>query len=102
MSVGMTTWLNSGNHPRLNDADVDLETRAQQIVDFAPLVIDHSPIGPPDLVIEWFEEFKVVTGARHFALHMEPLGDPRATLESVRRFAADVMPRLQSPEGLAS
>ncbi len=102
MSAGMTAWLNSGNHPRLNDPDSDLAVRAEQIGDFAPLVIAQSPIGPPRRAIEWFEEFSAVTGARNFALHMEPLGQPRATLESVRRFAADVMPRLQSPERSAS
>lgn len=94
MSAGMTDWLNSGNHPRLNDPKLDLDTRAQQITDFAPQVIEQSPIGPPDLVIEWLEAFNDITGARNIALHMEPVGDRDVTLRSICRFASDVAPRL--------
>lgn len=94
MSAGMTTWLNSGNHPRLNDPTLDLGTHALRITEFAPQVIDQSPIGPPDLVIEWLEAFHDVTGARNIALHMEPLGDSDGALRSIRRFASDVAPHL--------
>lgn len=99
MSAGMTTWLNSGNHRRLNDPKLDLETQAQQIKDFAPQVIDQSPIGPPDLVVEWLEAFHNATGARNIALHMEPLGDSDGTLRSIRRFASDVAPHLSTSGG---
>ncbi|MYA02036.1 MAG: LLM class flavin-dependent oxidoreductase [Chloroflexi bacterium] len=95
MSAGMISWLNSGNHPRLNDPELDLETRALQLADFAPQVIDQSPIGPPDVVIEWLEAFHRATGARNIALHMEPLGDSDGTLRSIRRFASDVAPHLR-------
>ena len=94
MSAGTTCWLNSGNHPRLNDPDVVLETRAQQIGDFPPQVIDQRPIGPPDLVIEWLEAVSKATGARNIALDLEPLGDPDGILRSIRRCAADVAPHL--------
>ena len=96
MSAGMTAWLLSGNHPRLNDPELDLESRAEQLSDLAPQVIAQSPIGPPTRVIEWFKEFNRVTGARNFALHMEPLGEHAGTLRSIRRFAAEVAPHLRS------
>ena len=96
MAAGMTAWLSSGNHPRLHDPDQDLAARTELIRDFAPEVIAQSPVGPPERVIEWFAEFKAATGARNFALHMEPLGDPEGTLLSIRRFAADVAPQLKS------
>lgn len=96
MSAGMTTWLSSGNQPRLNDPDLDLSVRAEQIQGLAPHVIAQSPIGPPERVIEWFQEFNRATGARNFALHMEPLGEPDGTLSSIRRFAADVGPQLRT------
>ncbi|MCY3568216.1 MAG: LLM class flavin-dependent oxidoreductase [Chloroflexi bacterium] len=96
MSAGMTAWLSSGNHPRLNDPEFALETRTEQIREFAPRTIAEGPIGPPERVIEWFEEFSAVTGARNVALHMEPLGETDSTLRSIRRFASDVAPRLRA------
>ena len=68
------------------------EKRAAQIV-------NQSPVGPPDLVADWIEQFTQATGATKFGLYMEADGNPERVLTSVRRFAEEVMPRLggQSP-----
>lgn len=95
MSAGMIASFSTGNHPGLQDPDLDLAARAEQNKSYVPEVIEQSPIGPPERVIEWFEQFIAATSARNFALYMEPLGEPSATLDSIQRFAADVMPQLR-------
>ena len=101
MSAGLIASFNTGNHPGLQDPALDLQARAEQNRDYAPQVIAQSPVGPPERVIGWLDEFVAATGARNFALYMEPLGEPQATLESIRRFAAEVMPRLKAGESHA-
>lgn len=96
ISAGMLASFNTGNHPGLQDPDLDLSERAEMTPALVAGVIGQSPVGPPERVIEWFDEFIVATGARNFALYMEPLGEPQATLESIHRFAADVMPQLKA------
>ena len=96
MSAGLIASFNTGNHPGLQDPDLDLSKRAEMTPALVVSVIGQSPVGPPDRVLEWFDEFIAATGARNFALYMEPLGDPQATLASISRFAEDVMPRLRS------
>ncbi|MYD15898.1 MAG: LLM class flavin-dependent oxidoreductase [Chloroflexi bacterium] len=99
MSAGMLASFNTGNHPGLQDPDLDLSERAAMTPALVDSVIGQSPIGPPERVIEWFDEFIDATGARNIALYMEPIGEPQATLDSIRRFAADVMPRLRAGDG---
>lgn len=96
MSAGMLASFSTGNHPGLQDPDLDLAERAAMTPALVDSVIGQSPIGPPGQVVDWFDEFIAATGARNFALYMEPLGEPDATLESIRRFAVDVMPRVRS------
>ena len=100
MTAGMIASFNTGNHPGLQEPDLDLSERAAMTPALVASVIGQSPVGPPERVIEWFDEFIAATGARNFALYMEPLGEPQATLDSIRRFAADVMPRLKAGEGV--
>lgn len=95
MSEGLVASFNTGNHPGLQDPDLDLSKRAEMTPALVAGVIGQSPVGPPDRVIEWFDEFIAATGARNLALYMEPIGDPQATLASIERFAIDVMPRLR-------
>ncbi|MXZ46086.1 MAG: hypothetical protein F4Z08_03680 [Chloroflexi bacterium] len=57
-------------------------------------IVRQSPVGPPDVVAGWLEEFARATGATKFGLYMEADGDPARVLTSVRRFAEEVMPRL--------
>jgi len=96
MSAGMLASFNTGNHPGLQDPDLDLSERAAMTPALVAGVIGQSPVGPPGQVVDWFDDFITATGARNVALYMEPLGEPQATLESIRRFAVDVMPRLQT------
>ena len=98
MSAGLITSFNTGNHPGLQDPDLDLSKRAEMTPALVAGVIGQSPVGPPDRVLEWFDEFIAATGARNFAFYMEPIGDPQATLASISRFAEDVLPRLRSME----
>ncbi len=100
MSAGMLASFNTGNHPGLQDHDLDLSARAEMTPALVASVIGQSPVGQPQRAIEWFDEFIDATGARNFALYMEPIGEPQATLDSIRRFAADVMPRLKAGEGV--
>ena len=95
MTQGMIASFNTGNHPGLQDPDGDLAARGEQMAAYVPQVIEQSPIGRPGRVTEWFDQFIAATGARNFALYMEPIGDPSATLTSIQRFAADVMPQLR-------
>ena len=95
MSAGLIASFNTGNHPGLQDPDLDLSKRAESTPALVGGVIGQSPVGPPERMIEWFDEFIAATGARNFALYMEPIGDPKATLASIQRFASDVMPRLR-------
>lgn len=87
------SWL-TGQHPNFNrlehsgDRDEVREARAAQIV-------DRSPIGPPDVVADWFDDFTRATGASKLGLYMEADGDPGRVLTSVRRFAEEVRPRLR-------
>ena len=96
MSAGLIASFNTGNHPGLQNPELDLAARAEQTTTYAPQVIAQSPVGPPERVVEWFDEFIASTGARNLALYMEPIGDPSATLASIRRFASKVMPQLRS------
>ena len=96
MSAGLIASFNTGNHPGLQDPELDLAARAEQTTTYAPQVIAQSPVGPPERVVEWFDEFIASTGARNLALYMEPIGDPSVTLASIRRFASEVMPQLRS------
>ena len=98
MSAGLIASFNTGNHPGLQNPELDLAARAEQTTTYAPQVIAQSPVGPPERVVEWFDEFIASTGARNLALYMEPIGDPSATLASIRRFASEVMPQLRSRE----
>ncbi len=95
MSTGMPASFNTGNHRGLQEPDLDLAKRAEMTPALVDSVIGQSPIGPPERVMEWFDEFIAATRARNFALYMEPIGDPKATLASIGRFANDVMPRLR-------
>ena len=95
MSAGLLASFNTGNHAGLQDPNLDLSKRAEMTPALVDGVIGQSPVGPPDRVLEWFDEFIAATGARNLALYMEPIGDPTATLASIERFATDVMPRLR-------
>jgi len=100
MSAGMLASFNTGNHPGLQDPDLDLSVRAEMTPALVEGVIAQSPIGLPERVAEWFDEFIDATGASNFALYMEPIGEPSATLDSIRRFAADVMPQVRDGVGV--
>ncbi len=95
MSQGLIASFNTGNHPGLQDPDLDLSKRAESTPALVGGVIGQSPVGPPERILEWFDEFIAATGASNFALYMEPIGDPKATLASIQRFASEVMPRLR-------
>ena len=96
MTAVMRAAFHSGDHPLLPEAEAQHGARSMDYDAVAAGVIGQSPIGPPDRVLEWLEEFIAATGARNLALYMEPLGDPDGTLQSIRRFAADVAPQLRS------
>ena len=99
MTAGMRAAFHSGDHPLLPAAEARHGARSMDYDAVAAGVTAQSPIGPPDRVLEWLEEFIVATGARNLALYMEPLGDPDGTLLSIRRFAAEVAPQLKSRGG---
>lgn len=99
MTAGMRAAFHSGDYPLLPEAEAQHGARSMDYDAVAAGVVGQSPIGAPHRVLEWLEEFVAATGARNLALYMEPLGDPDGTLQSIRRFAADVAPRLRSRAG---
>jgi hypothetical protein len=56
------------------------------------MVVDSAIIGPPSVVIERLKTFLDLTGARRVVLYMEALGERNRVLESIQRFADEVMP----------
>ena len=91
LTEGLVHSWSKGMHPGLYRREPPVgepEERAARIV-------NQSPVGPPDLVAGWFEDFARATGATKFALYMEADGNPARVLTSVRRFAEEVMPRLR-------
>ncbi len=84
------TWY-TGMHPGLYQREESGEPEER-----AARIVDQSPIGPPDVVAGWLQEFTNATGATKLALYMEADGDPARILTSVRRFAEEVIPRLRS------
>jgi alkanesulfonate monooxygenase SsuD/methylene tetrahydromethanopterin reductase-like flavin-dependent oxidoreductase (luciferase family) len=60
--------------------------------DQARMVVDNAIVGPPAVVIEGLRTFLDVTGARRVVLYMEALGERSSVLESIQRFADEVMP----------
>ncbi len=93
MIEGLAHTWSTGRHPNFNrhegmeDSDAARTERAAKIV-------NASPVGSPELVADWLQEFAEATGATNFALYMEADGDPERVLTSVRRFAEQVMPRI--------
>jgi alkanesulfonate monooxygenase SsuD/methylene tetrahydromethanopterin reductase-like flavin-dependent oxidoreductase (luciferase family) len=61
----------------------------------ARMVVENAIVGRPAVVIEKLKAFVRVTGARRVVLYMEALGDPSRVLESIQRFADDVMPAFE-------
>ena len=53
-------------------------------------------VGPVDAVVEALAGFIEKTGARRLAIYAEAIADRDATLESIERFAKDVVPQLQA------
>lgn len=100
MTAGMRASFHSGDHPLLPEAEAQHGARSMDYDAVAAGVTAQSPIGPPNRVLEWLEEFIAATGARNLSLYIGPLGDPDGTLLSIRRFAAEVAPQLKSRGGL--
>ncbi len=63
---------------------------------FAKVAVDIAFVGSARSVTEQIEAYVNETGARHIALFMEPIADSGAIEASIRAFAADVRPRLDS------
>jgi alkanesulfonate monooxygenase SsuD/methylene tetrahydromethanopterin reductase-like flavin-dependent oxidoreductase (luciferase family) len=63
---------------------------------FAQLAVDEAVVGPPERVAALLEDYMRETGASRFALFMEPLVDPDEVLDSVTRFAREVVPLIES------
>jgi hypothetical protein len=55
-------------------------------------VVESAIVGPSAVVIERLRTFLDVTGARRVVLYMEALGERTSVLESIQRFADEVMP----------
>lgn len=62
----------------------------------AKLAVDAAFAGTPTSVTEQMEAYINFTGARHIALFFEPIADAVAIQESIRAFATEVRPRLNS------
>lgn len=92
---GLIHSFRTGNHPTLEFRSIPPRESLADRDERARGIVEQSPIGPPDRVAEQLKEFIASTGARKLALYMEADGDPSRVLTSVRRFAEEVIPRLQ-------
>jgi alkanesulfonate monooxygenase SsuD/methylene tetrahydromethanopterin reductase-like flavin-dependent oxidoreductase (luciferase family) len=61
------------------------------------MVADNAIVGPPSVVIDRLRAFFDVTGAQRVVLYMEALGEQTSVLESIQRFAEEVMPAFGGP-----
>jgi alkanal monooxygenase alpha chain len=62
-------------------------------------LLDLNLIGTPDECVEKIQDIFETTGVRHFVVGFEGAGDRARTLESMRRFAQEVIPRAQEGVG---
>ncbi|MEM9621688.1 MAG: LLM class flavin-dependent oxidoreductase [Pseudomonadota bacterium] len=58
----------------------------------AQAVADQAIVGPPERVREQLNQFVEVTGATRLVFYMEAIADQAITLQSIRRFANEVLP----------
>lgn len=90
LTEGLVHSWSKGMHPGL----AQREAPAGEPEERAAEIVNQSPVGPPDVVAGWLEEFTRATGASKFGLYMEADGNPERVFTSARRFAEEVMPRL--------
>ncbi|MCY3733113.1 MAG: LLM class flavin-dependent oxidoreductase [Chloroflexi bacterium] len=93
LTEGLLHSWRTGAHANFNSMKEFAEPLSEP-EERAAQIVNQSPVGPPDIVAGWLEEFTRATGATKLALYMEADGDPERVLTSVRRFAGEVMPRV--------
>lgn len=59
-------------------------------------VAERAVVGPPDRIAEQIAAFRAATGAERLVFYMEAIGERQAALDSIARFAGEVVPRLAS------
>lgn len=108
LRAALTQSFRDGDHPAVPqrpDHHVAPDGTPLDRSAMASMVADGAIVGTPAQVVDELGEFIAATGARRLILYQEAIADPVITMESVERFAADVMPqftgRLTRPEGAA-
>lgn len=67
----------------------------RDIGEYVDFLCGAHPVGSADLCVERIERTVARTGLRHLILMVEGAGDQARTLENIRRFGAEVLPRLR-------
>ncbi|MBM4382356.1 MAG: LLM class flavin-dependent oxidoreductase [Deltaproteobacteria bacterium] len=100
----LTRSFRDGDHPHVGGA----ASRGRHGPEGAPRdnaalangVADAALIGTPAELVRAFETLRDEHGVRNAALYVEPCGERSAVLETVSRFATEVMPRLSASQRL--
>lgn len=89
----MPRWLEPG---LAGYVPVDGRARPQRdISEYVDFLCDTHPVGSPGHCVERIRRTVEVTGLRHLILMVEGAGDQARTLGNIRRFGAEVLPRVR-------
>ncbi|WP_406311352.1 LLM class flavin-dependent oxidoreductase [Streptosporangium sp. NBC_01639] len=89
----MPRWLEPG---LAGYVPVDGRARPQRdISEYVNFLCDTHPVGSPGHCVERIRRTVEVTGLRHLILMVEGAGDQARTLGNIRRFGAEVLPRVR-------
>jgi alkanesulfonate monooxygenase SsuD/methylene tetrahydromethanopterin reductase-like flavin-dependent oxidoreductase (luciferase family) len=89
----MPRWLGPG---LAGYVPVDGRARSDRdISGYVDFLCDTHPVGSPDHCVEKINRTAEATGLRHLILMVEGAGDHARTLENIRRFGSEVLPRIR-------
>ena len=84
--------------PQAKNRHVDADGKPVDRAVLAQFVAKMALVGTPERVSEGLRDMEEKTGASRFVLYMEAIAEKRAILESVERFAGEVIPLLSTKE----
>lgn len=82
--------------PQARNRHLDAEGRPLDKSVLAGFVAQMALVGTPERVADQLREIETATGATRFVLYMEAIAEKEIILESVERFAGEVMPLLST------
>lgn len=84
--------------PQAKNRHLDAEGKPVDRSALAGFVAQKALVGTPERVAAQLREIEATTGASRFVLYMEAIAEKELILESIKRFAREVMPLLQAKE----